>query len=313
MVDLSRKPVEYECMEVGEVLGPIDILADDHFVKSVAFAVDDYNPWYFSADSPFGRPVVHPSGLLCGLLRLLYTRYDPDRDRGLHQKEEFRIHSPLFVGETVRLTGRFAEKYVKRQRGYVVTEAEARTVADDRLIISHRAIESTEVQVVAGRDDTDRVDTVPLRRVEGVYPAGALPLDALPEIAVVGQALVGPRKTIQQDQMSIYSGAHLFWRSIHTDLGVARESGLEGTVAQGLMQADYLSEWATRMFGAKWFTTGQGNLTFLRPVLAGETLQVRGVVSDVRDRPEGSWIEIETWVENDHAERVAVGWFSSDR
>jgi acyl dehydratase len=308
MVDLSRKPVEYECMAVGEQLGPVELLADDHFVKSVAFTVDDYHPWYFSADSPFGRRVVHPAALLCDLLRLLYTRYDPDRDRGLHQREEFRIHSPLFVGERVRLTGRFVDKYVKRQRGYVVTEAQARTVADDRLVISHRATESTEVRTV-GRQDTDRTDGPPIRRVEGGYPAGREPLTALPAQVQVGTPLVGPRKTIHQDQMCVYSGSQLFWRSIHTDLGVARESGLERPVAQGLMEAMYLSEWATGMFGEKWFTTGEASLTFLRPVLAGQTVQMCGVVSDVA----GGRVEIETWVENDLDERVAVGWFSSER
>jgi acyl dehydratase len=312
MVDLSRKPVEYDCMEVGEVLGPVELLADDHFVKSVAFTVDDYHPWYFSADTPFRRRVVHPAGLLCDLLRLLYTRYDPDRDRGLHQKEEFRIHSPLYVGERVRLTGRFAHKYIKRGRGYVMTEAEARTVGDERLIISHRAIESTEVQSV-GRRDTEEGDAEPVRRVDGRYLDAREPLRDLPEHLEVGLPLVGPRKTIHQDQMSIYSGSHLFWRSIHTDLAVAQESGLDRPVAQGLMEAMYLSEWAVQMFGEKWFNTGSGNLTFLKPVLAGQTVQLRGRVSDLRERGDDRRVEIETWVENEDDERVAVGWFSCDR
>jgi acyl dehydratase len=311
MVDHERKPVEYECMDVGEELGPVEILADDHFVKSVAFTVDDYHPWYFSDDTPFGRRVVHPAGLVCDLLRLLYTRYDPDRDRGLHQKEEFRIHSPLYVGERVRLTGRFVDKYVKRERGYVVTEAEARTVDDGRLIISHRAIESTEVRVV-GRRDTEHGNAEPVRRVEGRYLDSREPLRGLPEHVEVGLPLVGPRKTIEQDQMSVYSGSHLFWRSIHTDLEVARESGLAKPVAQGLMEAMYLSEWAVQMFGEKWFTTGHANLTFLKSVLAGQTVQLRGIVSDVQDRG-ARRVEIETWVENEHDERVAVGWFSCER
>jgi acyl dehydratase len=141
MIDLARKPVDYEVMQVGEELGPVHIVADDHFVKSAAFVTDDYHPWYFSDENPFGRRVVPPAILLCDLLRLLYTRYDPARDRGLHQKEDFRIHSPLFVGERVRLIGTFVDKFVRRERGYVVTRAEARTVGDDRLIISHEAIE----------------------------------------------------------------------------------------------------------------------------------------------------------------------------
>jgi acyl dehydratase len=67
------------------------------------------------------------------------------------------------------------------------------------------------------------------------------------------------------------------------------------------------------MFGEKWFTTGHANLTFLKSVLAGQTVQLRGIVSDVQDRAGARRVEIETWVENEHDERVAVGWFSCER
>ena len=305
----ERKPVEYDLMELGEVLGPVEIDIDEHFVKSTAFALDDYHEWYLGSASPFGGPIAQSGALLCDLLRLLYTRYDPDRDRGLHQHEEFWLHSPVFVGERVRLTGRFAEKYVKRGRGYIVTEAEARTIDDDRLIIRHRATETTDIPANDDLQDTPR-DAAPRRRVSGVLPQDRAFIDKLSADTRVGDPLIGPRKTIHQDQMSIYSGAHLFWRSIHTDRDVAVESGLKDTVAQGLMEAAYLSEWATTLFGPSWFATGQMSLSFLASIYPGETVSLFGVVSDVHESADGTVVEIEAWVEGANGVKAAVGWFS---
>jgi acyl dehydratase len=310
MGTVERKPVEYDVMELGEVLGPVEIAIDEHFVKSTAFTVDDYHPWHLGSASPFGGPIAHGGALLCDLLRLLYTRYDPDRDRGLHQHEEFWLHSPVFVGERVRLTGRFVEKYIKRGRGYVVTEAEARTIDDDRLIIRHRATETTDIPANRELEDTPRPGAQPSRRVAGVFPRDRPVLDRLSASVRVGDPLIGPRKTIHQDQMSIYSGAHLFWHSIHTDREVAVDSGMDDTVAQGLMEAVYLSEWATELFGASWFETGWMSLSFLAPIFPGDTVATFGVISEVREDAGHTVVEIECWVENSEGVKAAVGWFS---
>lgn len=310
MTIATRKPVEYELMEVGEELGPVEIDIDEHFVKSTAFTVDDYRSWHLGTSSPFGGPVAHAGALLCDLLRLLYTRYDPDRDRGLHQREEFWLHSPVFVGERVRLTGRFVDKYVKRGRGYIVTEAEARTVDDDRLVIRHRAIETTEISAERG-DEGERVDATPPRRVRGELPTDRPLATTLGPGTRVGDGLIGPRKVIHQDQMSIYSGAHVFWHSIHTDRDVAGESGLKGTVAQGLMVATYLSEWATDLFGPAWFQTGWMSLSFVAPLFAEDTVSLFGVVTDVTPSEAGDRIELEVWAQNQDGQNAVVGWFAA--
>lgn len=310
MTEETRKPVQYEVMEVGEELGPVELDIDEHFVKSVAFTVDDYRDWHLGDSSPFGAPVAHAGALLCDLLRLLYTRYDPDRDRGLHQREEFWIHGPVFIGERVRLTGRFVDKYIKRGRGYIVTEAEARTIDDDRLVIRHRAIETTEV-TARREDEEERVDAVPPRRVKGELPTDRPTISVIDESTRVGDPLIGPVKVVHQDQMSVYSGAQHFWRSIHTDLEAAREEGLPGTVAQGLMVATYLSEWATDLFGPAWFTSGWMSLSFLAPIFAGESVSLYGVVTEVADADPGRRVEVEAWAENPEGRKAVVGWFAA--
>ena len=303
------KPVQYELMEVGEELGPVELDIDEHFVKSMAFTLDDYRDWHLGGSSPFGGPVAPAAALLCDLLRLLYTRYDPDRDRGLHQHEEFWVHGPAFVGERVRLAGRFVDKYVKRGRGYIVTEAEARTVTDDRLIIRHRAIESTDITAERSTED-ERPSTVASRRVQGKLPVDRPLGTSVGPNTAIGDALIGPVKVIHQDQMSIYSGAQSFWHSIHTDLAVAVEAGLKQTVAQGLMVASYLSEWATDLFGTEWFKSGWMSLTFLAPMFAEDTVSMFAVVTDVTPSEGGTRIEVEAWAQNQDEDKTVVGWFA---
>lgn len=305
----DRKPVEYELMEIGEVLGPVEIDIDQHFVRASAFTVDDYHEWHMGDSSPFGGPIAHGAALLCDLLRLLYTRYDPDRDRGLHLHEEFTLHSPVFVGERVRLTGRFVDKYVKRGRGYIVTEAEARTVDDDRLIVRHLATEATDIPADSTLADTPR-DAAASRRVSGVFPTDREELRALSHEVRVGDPLRGPVKVIRQDQMSIYSGAQYFWKSIHTDREAAIESGMKDTVAQGLMEASYLSEWGTQLFGKSWFETGRVTMSFLGSIFPGDVVSLFAVVTEAQEVEGGTRIELETWVEDQEGSKAAVGWFS---
>ncbi|MEV1286311.1 hypothetical protein [Micromonospora sp. NPDC049679] len=307
----ALKAVRYENFEVGEKFGPIDLLVDDHFIKSYAFTVDDYHAWSFDERvSPFGERVGQAAILLGDLLRLLNTRYDPFQDFGLHQREQVWFSSPVRMGERVRLTGEVVETYVRRGRGYFVTDAEARSLEDGRLIVRHRAIECAEI----GDPDTLGGGSAPAsnaRRVAGVYPTDREIVRVAGPGLAVGSPLPSLRKVVHQEQMSVYSNVQGFWRTTHTDLAAAQSQGLETTLAQGLMAAAYISELATGFFGPAWFTTGHLDLAFVAPFGPGEEVRVLGVVSDV---PENDGrVEIETWVERaSDGSKIAVGWADAE-
>jgi acyl dehydratase len=303
------KPVEFSLMEVGETLGPVQLEIDDHFIKWYSFSVDDYNPWSWTDTSPLGYRIAPASSLICDLLRLLYTRYDPNRDRGLHQKEEVSFHSPVKVGEQVVLSGKFVDKYVKRGKGYVVTEAEARST-DGRLIVRHRATETADIDPsynIGGRTAPE----TPTRWVRAQFPSDIPPVQKVHPDTPEGTPLIGPIKKVFQDQISLFSNAQAFWRSIHTDIEVARESGLKTTVAQGLMQACYISEWATQIFGETWFHTGTLSISFVHPVYPGDIISAQGVVNSKTIEPNGVRVEMETWLQNQDGVLTTVGWFSA--
>ena len=304
------RDASFEAMEVGERLGPVRRVVDDHMIKWCAFTTDDYNPWCLTgAGSPFGGRVGHAAILVPDLLRLLNTKFDPNTEVGLHQKEEVWFDSPVHVGEEVELTGAFVDKYTKRGKGYVVTEAEARSAEDGRLIVRKRSTEIARIE--PGTELGSKSAPEPSRRVDGVLPNDRPVADAITGVTEIGTPVIGAEKVVHQDQMSIFSNVQAFWRNLHTDLDTARHAGFETTLAQGLMETMYLSELGTSLFGAAWFSTGWTQMIFVAPVRPGDRLRPQGVVTERADVDGGTRVELEVWIENQDREKTVVGWLSA--
>ena len=120
---IEFKEISYEVVTVGEEFRSDDFLIKPEDVETYAFAVDDHNPW-FSEDSPFGGPVVHPTLMGNQALLMRHSRYVVPA--GLHAKMEFEFVEPLRVGMRVRTYGKVIDKYEKRERHYMVTQFETR-------------------------------------------------------------------------------------------------------------------------------------------------------------------------------------------
>jgi 3-hydroxybutyryl-CoA dehydratase len=60
----------------------------------------------------------------------------------------------------------------------------------------------------------------------------------------------------------------------HTDPDIARQLGLPGTVAQALHYCGYISEMLFDRWGHDWLTRGDIEMAFLKPVYAGDEVQI---------------------------------------
>ena len=69
------------------------------------------------------------------LVDLLKARLSPPG--GIHAKQAIRFHRTVKIGDRLSLQGRVIEKYVRKERPYVVSDFEART-ADGELVSSGR-------------------------------------------------------------------------------------------------------------------------------------------------------------------------------
>ena len=114
-----RKPFSYETIEVGEELGRREILITDELIQTCAHAIESTHPWYFEV-SPFGGRVAPPTIFDNDTLRMLDEQYE--RFGSIHTKQSWEFKNPARVGKTVTLTVHVVDKYMRRERHYIVME-----------------------------------------------------------------------------------------------------------------------------------------------------------------------------------------------
>lgn len=121
---MNPENMMWEDIEVGKECEPFEYRVTEEMVQKYLKALGIENSWY-AKDSPFGGPVV-PA---------LISRSDaahPEwwypftiRPGFLHARSEFEFINPLKVGKTVKITGKWVEKFEKRGRKWAVIEAVA--------------------------------------------------------------------------------------------------------------------------------------------------------------------------------------------
>jgi acyl dehydratase len=297
------KQQSYQAIEVGESFGPVRFHVDDHFVKGFAFAVDDWSPLYFQAPGICG-PYAHSSGIAKKLLHIFMEGYDPQGIKAVHLKEDVWFDAPVPFGETISLTGRYTDKFVRKGRPSVVLEGEARD-ASGRLLVRQRSVEIVSSDVPLDDLPQREADGLSARRVSGKWPAGRTPAVHAVDVTVPDTPLPILRKTIYQDQMSMFVGANENWKNIHTDPDVAREAGFDSTIMSGMIQVCWFSEMMVSFFGPGFLSGGRLGATFLVPVKSGETIECRAVGRALNS--DGSK-EVEFWSTNAEGRSTAVGW-----
>jgi acyl dehydratase len=121
----------------------------------------------------------------------------------------------------------------------------------------------------------------------------------------IGQELPRLVKDIPQRKIDAYSGVRPDY--IHSDEAFARKKGFRAPLAQAMMSTAYVSEMMTRFVGAGFVKGGTISMTFIKPVLAGDRLTVRGVVKEQRAENGRTRVVVEVWCENQDGDKTAVG------
>ncbi len=122
----------------------------------------------------------------------------------------------------------------------------------------------------------------------------------------IGAELPPLTKSISQRQIDCYSGVRP--RSIHTDPEWARAKGFRAPLAQGMMSTAYVSEMMVAFLGEGFVEGGRMAVKFIKPVYAGDTLTMHGVVTGKEPTEEGrTRVAVELWCENQEGVRTMVG------
>lgn len=302
-----REPT-YESVEIGELIEAV-VEADDHYVKSLVFALDDDSPWYSSKENPFGNRIVPSEGIAKELVLLFLERYNPNKVVGLHQKEEVFFHKPVSVGSRISMRGSYTDKYVKRGKGYTVFDSSAYN-EDNELLV--RQI-STEIMRIPDNIElgTGMGKAEGEERVVPYWPEDKTPVNKARADLEPGTPIVPLRKTAYQDQMSVFGGCGKQCHNIHTDDLFAKKAGFKDTLCQGMQTTCWVSQMLSEFFGPSWLTSGWLKTIYLNPVYRGDSVVCHGVVKGSESTGRGIRLNLELWIEKPDGTITSVGWASA--
>lgn len=123
----------WENLEVGMTIGERSLKVTQEMVDAHCDAVGARREWY-SGESPFGCAIAPPMIFINDLLAIYDENYK--RFGTIHAKLGYRFHRPVRVGETVRQKVTVTDLYVKREKGWIVSELAVTNEAGELLLTS---------------------------------------------------------------------------------------------------------------------------------------------------------------------------------
>jgi acyl dehydratase len=306
-IHLELREPTYEGVVIGELIGPLRVVADEDYRRRACFALGESASMYAGGEKPFvPAPMVGRD-----LVALFCSVYDPSRVVGLHQKEEIWFHAPIPVGTVMEYTGRYTNKYEKRGKGYTVFDSEAHDASTGQLLV--RQISTEIMRIPAGIQlGTGQAQKDPgAERVNPIWPTDRQPVRHATATLPNGTPIEFVVKHAHQDQLSVFSGVNTQWYNIHTDVEVALKAGFRDTLAQGMMETCWTAEMLANFVGPAWHRSGWIKMAYLKPVYRGDTITCRAILTATEEGTGGPLLKFEVWAENQDREMTAAGWASS--
>ena len=96
--------------------------------RDYCVSVDDNNAWYLQ-DSPFGGPIASPAFMVNVALAAVNQKLPRLGRRSVVARSAYEFFNPANVGKKIKVEGRIAEKYTKREKDYLVREV--RLITED--------------------------------------------------------------------------------------------------------------------------------------------------------------------------------------
>lgn len=301
LADAGFPIISYDILEIGREFHSDDQLIRPEDVEAYAYAVEDYDPWFF-APGPLGAPVAHPTFLANQALFLRHNHYVVPA--GLHARMIYSFDNAIPLGVRARTQGKLVEKYMRREKPYMVTEYRTGT-EEGTPLVSGRF-----VQMIFKEDTAPAAGSS--RRPEPEPPAfdpEVTRAEGRGGVLESGQPLPSLSRTLVQRQIDIYSGVRP--DSIHTDPDWARAKGFRTTIAQGMMSTAYISTLMTKAVGEGFVVGGKMDAKFLRPVYCGDTLEITGHVEGFSREGERIRVHVSVAARNQDGEQTMAGMSSA--
>jgi hypothetical protein len=131
-------------LEAGDEFRPVSYVLTAFMCSEYAHGVEENWEWFHSAASPDRRQMRQPTMIHVDKMRILEENCLKERrvsgEKGPHARVHYEYHahqhSPAYAGETLIVSGRITDRYMKRGRTYIDYYLEVKT-SDGRLVTTY--------------------------------------------------------------------------------------------------------------------------------------------------------------------------------
>jgi acyl dehydratase len=270
----------------GKDLGTLELVITDEMVQHYINGLDEPNPWYTAA-SAFGGPVA-PVIVFQDADTQFKGWYLDNLFGNLWRRQEWEIHAPTRVGQTVRCSARVVDRYRRRDRDVVALELWVRDAAGQPIArgVHHQSFMAEQTSgAVALRDPASK---------EGARDTA----DA------TGEPLsVELRKSFTPAMCDEY-----FFRSrnYHNDKDASKALGFTDTVIGGRMTLSCVTELLTRHFGRGFYEHGRLDVKFTNVLWPNEPFTTRGIITGRRAEGDRMRADVTVYCEKADGTKIIV-------
>ena len=274
---------------VGRFYGRRELDITPALVETYSKGTADFSPQYTGA-SDFGGPVA-PALILHSEVYRDVSWY-LSIFGNLHARQEWEMFHPIMVGDRVSAVRTIVDRYVKRDREYVVNEVDV-FGEDGRLLNRGRTHQSFLLKTEGGAGHV--VDKDREKRADRRFDIGE---------GEVLERLAGTPKEITLEMCQAFSGPH---KNYHNDVEEARRLGFPDIVVQGMMSLCFISEMMTQRFGRGWYVGGRMNVNLVNVLWQGEVVTAGGVLREKTAEGSGERAQLQVWCEKADGTKIVVG------
>ncbi|SRR5579875_1678327 len=281
-------PFSADEVYVGRDMGGNRWTLTPDVIENFIAGTGDHNPWY-TGPSPLGASIA-PALILHSEVYRTKAWYLPYVYGNLHARHEWESYRPLVVGESVSTRCTVVDRYVKRDREYVVNEA--LTFNSAGAVVSRaRAHQSFLIKPAAQTMVIDKNRERAPGRVFDIGQRG-------------GEPVVGPQRAISEAMCMVFSGPGL---NYHNNRDKAQQLGFPDIVVQGMLAVCLIAEMLTERFGLGFFFGGRMAVNLVNVVWVNDVLRARAMILKRRVEGTKTRAECEVWCEKADGVKVVVG------
>jgi 3-hydroxybutyryl-CoA dehydratase len=275
---------------VGRDFGGMSYDITPETVATFIAGTGDDNPWYRER-SPMGAPIA-PALILHSAVYRTLEWYLPNIYGNLHARQEWQVFAPVMVGERLTTRAVIVDRYLKRDREYVVNEVLVSNAAGQ--IVSRSRTHQSFLLPEHTRKDSFAVDKSREKDATRSFQVGERG----------GEPIEAPMRTITEQMCMAFSGPAI---NYHNNRQKAVELGFPEIVVQGMLSVCMVAELMTRRFGLGFLYGGRMDLRLVNVLWGNDSTGPRGRILERRPEGKRTRAEVEVWCEKADGTKTIVG------